>query len=474
MTYVSVANGVNSSLVFSVQGTQTLAMAQMYANAVQGLSKQHYMDLSSQAGAAQGGAPGSSVTEYILQSGATASAAVATIPGGSGNTSTYVLDSWAGPNTLTGSGTGDNVFVGTNTTQSGTGAATYLDQGGNNIIVFIDGNNVYDGSSTAASGNNFIVAGQGYDVIKTGTGNDTINSGTGLSAIFLNDAATVSGSGTTNDHVWLDDGTSYVFAGGASDGIVASSATGHETIVGGTGGNEQYLNIVLNAGVNGLTATSATNDVVGLGQATTTLYDFTSGNVIYGGTGDLAFLAGAGITASVNAGTHNNVIFGNAGDTLSIYTPTGTVNNNVVVAGTGNETLNGGNSAGNQIFWAFQNTATDTGTYNESITGGFGNDTFVTGTGNETINSGGATNLFVIHNDTADASATSNVLINDFGANAANHVQFWGFDQTEVQQALDNAQVISGPGGTPEVIIQLGSSATVTFVGVNSLNGHIG
>jgi hypothetical protein len=130
----------------------------------------------------------------------------------------YSYVSVGDPETITGSSAGDTLFGGAD--------LTYVEapQGHDNRIIFTDGTNTFDGSSTGGAGDT-IAGGSGSDTINTGSGPSTVFSGTGHTYIYLND--TVAG-----DAVDLQSGNSVVYANGVSD-TVAASATG--TVIGGTG-----------------------------------------------------------------------------------------------------------------------------------------------------------------------------------------------------------------------------------------------
>lgn len=462
--YVSVATGAHTSAIFSVSGTQTLGFAQSFAAAVANLPAQNYQNLSTTGGAIHGQPP-AGVTEYLLiGSGAPVSA---TVPAGGG----YVFDSWSGPATITGSGSGDTLLAGAVNT-----ATTYNDVGGNNQIIFAEGTNLYNG--TAATGNDTVVTGSGYDTVITGTNDTTVIGGTGQSHIFLNDTSTsVTAASGYNDQAWLNDGRHTVVASGYADAVVANAAGEQIWANGGTG---SILTVTLGTQAgSGLSAGSITSDTIGAtGTGNVAVWDYTSGNEIYGNTvsgGLLTFVAGpgpstGGVTANVVGSSGGNVIFGNYGADINFYAPSTATSPAILVAGGGNETLNGANSAGNQIFWGFAQDSSGSAISNEVLWGGQGNDTMVTGTGNETILSGAGANLFVVNNDTA-SSAAHTITLQDFGTSANNLVQFANYDAATVQQALDNATVTMN-GSTPELTLTLGNT-TVNFVGVSSLNGHI-
>ncbi len=442
MSSVILKTGPSTSITFDVAGTANLALFETYAARID--SATNFTTLPPLPAAHT---PTRGLTVYQIQNSQAGSRFAMNPNGG------YLEDLASGPSTVFGSGAGDSVIV-----ADPNAGATLFEPSGNNLILFAEGNNRYVGGS----GNNSIVGGSGSDAIYTGTGNATINAGTGQDTIWLNDTA--SGSSAANDLAYLDQGHALVLADGMFDGVVANAPG--QTIVGGSGLGTaaSTLSIVLNAG-NGLTATSQTNDIVGTGAANAALFDFTSGNTIYGGTGSLYFVPGPSITAALVGALGSNILFGSAGDSIDFYAQSSQSSAAILVAGSGNETLNAGASAGDVNIWAYAGDSTNPMT-DQSIAGGAGNDIFFTGSGNETLAGGGGSNLFYIQNDTAYTGPT-HILLQDFGSSSTNQVAFLNYAPSLVQDALDNATV-SSTGLT----LALGAT-TIIFAGVQNLNGKI-
>jgi hypothetical protein len=144
----------------------------------------------------------------------------------------------------------------------GGGGLTYVAGGGSNNVTFLDGDNFYAGQTV---GGNTISGGDGADTINTGTGSNTVFSGTGNALINLTD--TVGG-----DVVGLFAGHAIVNSAGANDVVFASAA-----------------------------------------------YDSNTTGVIFGGSGNLLFIAGPSestLAVSIAGGSGTTDIFGGYGSDI--------------------------------------------------------------------------------------------------------------------------------------------------------------
>jgi Ca2+-binding RTX toxin-like protein len=452
---VSIPSSVGSSTVFTVTGTRTLAMAQAF---------QAYLDQALAAGTlniVQGDTIGDTVSFAAPLSGQLNEAVMigvdsagggysATVPGGY----QFLFDAISGASTITGASTGSDVMV-----AAINAAATYFDEGGNNTIVFVDGNNTYDGDTTAAAGNDYIAAGSGYDTIYSGAGQDTINSGTGRATIVLQDTGTA--GVPFNDYVYLDDGHNEVYADGMHDAVLATGSG--QTIAGGANASAQDGVVLVGGNGDG-------NDVITGGAATMTLFDQSGGNSVFGGAGLLNFIGGSDVTASVVAGTGTMYLYVNSGDSIA-FAASDTAETAYFIASTGNETLNGAFAQNNLlIFGGDSSQSSITSAINDVMTGGSGNDTLVSGAGHETLTGGAGNNTFLIDATTDGVGAT--ILITDFGASAGNMLGFANYTTAEINAALNSAQTVSGGGGDINTILTLSDNTQVTLIGVSSLTGH--
>jgi hypothetical protein len=452
---VSIPSAVGSSTVFTVTGTRTLAYAQLLQSyldsALQGGSLTLGIGAPSNSGTVGFAAPVSGrVNEAVVssnQAGGVGIGDTAIVPDGY----QALFDNVNGATTVQGNTTGiEAIFQGTGN------AATFQDNGGNNLIVFVDGDNHYIGDTTGSAGNDTIVAGSGYDTIDTGYGKSTVNSGTGSAVINLNDTAPAS-AGSYNAYVWLDDGTNTVNANGVMDAVVAN-APGQVIDAGNAAAD--FTGIVLLSGDN----------IVNGNAATVGIFDEGSGNSIFGGSGQIDFIGGANVAASIVAGAGPVYVFGGLGDNISLATVPDT-GFSAFIAGTGNETLNAG-FAKTGVYFYGDNTSDSTMSagINSSMVGGIGNDTFVSGAGYETMVGGAGNNMFIIDSTTDGVGA--HITLADFGANNGNMVGFAGYSDAEIQSALDGATTVAGAGGVTDTVITLSDKTTVTFVGVSSLTGH--
>jgi hypothetical protein len=372
---VTVSGGGSTVLVFNVSGSA----ATNYAN-----------DFS--------GAVGANPIVSILSNGTPESTVAGALniiydtTGSSGTFPTYSLTtadqytfvSAGSPVTVDGSTAGDTLFGGA--------ALTYIESatGHDNRVVFTDGNNIFEGSSTGGAGDT-IVGGSGYDTIVTGSGPSTVFSGTGHSLITLND--TVAG-----DKAVMQNGNTTIIADGVSD-TVNASATG----------------------------------------------------VIFGGAGTLTFVASASastLPVTVVGGTGTSFLFG-ANNTDLTLSGGGT---NYFIAGTGNETLNGGESGG---FSFFGNTTATDASY--SVSGGAGIDYFSTGAGSETITAGFGSDSF---NIASVAGGGANITINDF--TSSDSVSFEASITSQGENSDNTGYTVTLSDGTH-----------VEFVGLTSLPTHI-
>jgi hypothetical protein len=248
----------------------------------------------------------------------------------------YVFNTGGGPTMLMGT-SADTLVAGGDTTFEATGT--------DNVAVFTDGTNDYEGGSST---DGFIAAGTGYDTINVGTG-----------------------------------GGNSVFGGGHADISFADTA-------GAGGGDVAYLG----SGTNTVTSGPGADTVVANG----------GGNVIFGGTGTLTFVAenyATVVTNTVDGASGGTSIFGAANNDVLFYSPSaGTSSDEVFVAGGGNETLDGGASAGGFSYFG------STGVHSvDSIIGGSsGSDYFQTGSGTEDFTLNGAATLFDLTTSTGGNS----------------------------------------------------------------------
>jgi hypothetical protein len=323
--------------------------------------------------------------------------------------------------------------------------ATVTGAGGDNQIIFVTGNNVFDG--TADTGGDTVVAGSGFDTIYTSEiGATTVNSGTGDATIYLQDTTT----GGFNDFVWLDDGVSTVYANGVGDAVV--STVSDQTIYGDSvSGAGSDLGVVL-------AATSSADVVNALGSDTTAVFDAGSASTVTGGAGVLYFLGEGAITATVDGGTGSAFIYG-SGDSITLGAtsdPTGTT----YLVSSGNETLDGASSSGTLFGFLADG---------DSVTGPNGKSFLTAGGGSETLVGGTGTNFFQIGES---GSAGASLTISDFSTDGnSTLILDGGFTSADVATIENSTNDVGG-----NLVVTISDSTTLTFTGITSgsqLSGHI-
>lgn len=226
----------------------------------------------------------------------------------------------------------------------GGGDTTFEATGTDNEVVFTDGTNMYMGGSST---DGYIAAGSGYDTINVGTGGGNSVFGGGHADISFADTAAAGGG----DIAYLGSGTNTVSSGAGADTVVANGG----------------------------------------------------GNQIFGGTGSLTFVAQdyASTVSNTIDGAGSTTLFGGANNDISFYSPaTGTSEDQVFIAGSGNETLDGGASAGGFSYFG----STDPTSVDSVIGGSSGSDYFQTGQGTENFVLNGASTLFDLTTSTGGMS----------------------------------------------------------------------
>ena len=459
-TSITIHGGQGSdtiSFAFTVTGTNTTRYAQLFANNVNSLL-----------GPSMPGGPGGDTITHVANGG-TGSVTGGLTPVylldaptvGMGPSPTYtianagyVLDTISGGATINLTGAGmDTILVAAINAQ-----ATITGSGTDNQVTFVTGENEYIGN--ADTGGDTLVAGSGYDTIYTSlVGSTTVNSGTGSLTAYLQDTLP---SGGINDTVWLDDGNSTIYADGVDDAVVAT--IGSQTVYGdsvGTTLTNTYLGVDL-VDRGGASPPVLGNDTISaLATDTVAVFDYTSNNLINGGSGTLYFVAGDSISATVHAGSGPAYLFGGAGDSVTLGALGDTATGGLVyfVSG-GNETLNGAAETG--TLYAFAGA-------NDSLSGGTGFNAMLAGGGSETLGGGSGTNYFVID---ANASNGANLVLNDFSTDGRSDlVLSGGFTQADVAMIEDSNNTSGG-----NLQVTLSDGAQLTFTGITSgsqLVGHI-
>ena len=440
--FVTVPSVYARNYGFTVTGTNTLAYAVSFAHAIDAAIDQATLAYSNLSNPTYTVPTYTSSTEPTLVEQEISTTGSYLLSSDSVSGPIYTFVSANGPDSVTGSGLGDTLLV------AGINSATdYLDEGGNNQIIFVDGNNVYDGNSQL--GTDTIVAGSGFDTVTTGEGKALVYSGTGDGTITLND--TLAAGATTdvksvtpsdyNQFVYLDDGHNTVFANGIAD-VIVSTAPG-QVVVGGIAGDTDLVVLVppgADSTVPGSTNATASlpdsHDTIVASGAHFSVWNGTDNNAIFGGSGALTAVFADGVEGSVVAGTGSNVVWGNSGDTINYFSATSS-SGGIIVMGGGAESVN--------------------------ASGAFAPLTIVIGTGNETL-TGGTSSIFNANFAAADGSS-NNVTIHGFGG--GDLFNFVNYTQDQYATALQ-----SGTQTADGYQLTLSDNSTVTFIGISSLNGH--
>jgi Ca2+-binding RTX toxin-like protein len=492
---ISVPSATFENVVVSVSGTSALNYATAFANVLNGAAAAGTLlitDLDTPF-PAPGSASGDTLEYTVLNAGET---------GTIGQGGTYVFDHAAGNTTVSGSGLGDTVLA---ASAGGSGGMTYLDQGGDNNILFVSGNNTYlaavQGLDTPAD---TITAGSGQDSITTGPAPATVFSGTGHATITLRDNGLGGGTSVVDDTVVLNDGQNTVNAFGVSDLIVAS-APGQ--VINGGANAAATDQVVISAGVPG----AGGNDLLNAGAGNFTITDSAGGNSIVGGTGLLTLIANPAVSGTTLRDTITSAggavdMFGASGSMFTLLSA-GAGRADLFVAGLGSETLAAasatntlilfGNSAGSlqaqtgaglSIFVEGQDT--DGSTVYDKVAAGTGELEIFGGSGNNLTLSQGSGNPGILYvagadNETVQASAASapmTVFGGDGGSllvqGGSSHLSFVGGTSFAEVPA---ATVTAGAGGATlfgndgDVLtltsIVTNSSAFVAGMGNETLDG---
>jgi hypothetical protein len=318
-----------------------------------------------------------------------------TILGGSGPN--QFLDGHVGHQSITGGNAGNETIWGalTDTVRGGSGGNETIDGVAGDTIIGSSGANVF---INATSGNESVLGGNaGNDSIWTAAG-DTIHGG--------NNNETVGGvAGVT-------------MLGGSGGDQFFDASQGHQSVLGGSGGNE--------------TIWGAATDTVRGGSGGNETIGGVAGDTIFGGSGANIFINATGGSQSIVGGTAGNLtVWAGAGDTIRGGS------DNETIGGVPNDTVIGG-SGGNQFIDGSQG--------HQSITGGTGGNKTIWGATTDTITGGSAGNetIGAVAFETILGGA-ANTFINATGGSdsivaGAGNTTVWG-------GAHDTVQGVSG-GGT--------------------------
>lgn len=223
-----------------------------------------------------------------------------------------------------------NDYINADQAVDGTGGADVI----NGAYVDGDGDQVNDGVSSGAGGNDDVVlAGGGNDDVTTGSGVDYIDAGEG------NDTVSAGGS---SDTVLGGTGDDSLLGNGGADSI--SGGAGADTIAGGGGGD----NIDGGDGDDSILGNNGADSITG-GIGADTIGGGGSNDTIDGGDGNDSLLGNAGTDSliggtgddTLGGGTENDTLDGGIGSDSLV----GGANDDVLIGGDGGDTIDGGDGA---------------------------------------------------------------------------------------------------------------------------------
>ena len=328
-----------------------------------------------------------------------------TILGGSGPN--QFLDGHAGHQSITGGNAGNETIWGalTDTVRGGSGGNETIDGVAGETVIGSSGANVF---INATSGNESVLGGNaGNDLIWTAAG-DTIH------------------GGSNNETVGGVAGVTML--GGSGGDQFFDASQGHQSVLGGSGGNET----IWGAATDTITGGSGGNETIG----------GVSGETILGGSGANIFINATGGNQSIVGGTAGNMtVWAGAGDTIrggSDNETIGGVPNGTVIGGSGGNTFIDGSQGHQSILGGSGGNATIWGAATDTITGGSGGNETIGAVAFETI-LGGAANTFI------NATGGSDSII----AGAGN-TTIWGGAHDTVQGASGSGTALIGFAGGNE------------------------
>ena len=342
------------------------------------------------------------------------------------------------------SGQGNNL-VSANAT--GDGNWTVIFDGGNNTVYANSGNFFIDDGNASTTGANSIFLGSGSDTVLS-WGKDTIigaPGGAALVATFVPGALFFGNSGPST---YINFGGNDTFAGGigGSDTVFAVNSGGLYF------GGASFLEFISGA--------NTANTVVG-GSASTVIFGNTGSSGLYFvGTGSFVAV-GENESQTVVGGSlsHAADIFASGGTNVTLLSP---VNNNVLVAGTGNVTLDGAGASGNDVYFAGPGAGSA-----DSIVAGSGNNTLVAGPGSNTLVGGSGKDVFEVNKSFSGGGS-------DFLVNWTSNdlLLLSGYGAATSKGGLPAGTTVSHVGGSE--VLTLADGTKITFVGVSHVpNSHI-
>lgn len=451
-------------------------------------------------GSITAGTFGSATGLSIIDSGSvvvdqTASFLVSSLAAGTGSLlSVYglLVDTGGGnADDLTVNGPDGDLVIGSALTVDGLLSVTNGGTVAGNVVLADGGGLALD--TTANVGGNTLTT-QGTTTLQVGnmgqagsvpyTLSDTIDLGAGtlsisLDQVALSVAGPISGSGglaITTGEVSLAGGNTY--AGGTSVDSASLVLSGADaagtgpvllsnallTVQADSTGGAGSLTVIGTGGADTVLAQAGSLLVFADNAGSLTFQGGTQASTVVGGSGVLTAVGGtAGDELFGGTSGNDHLTAGTAATTLvgagGTFTALGTAGDLLVAAG-GNTTLNGGDSHGNDIFFANSgNTVIETGTGTSTIVVNGGSASIYGGVGTENVFlSGGMSQL-----DYVDGFNGGTVNVVGFGASDSLHV--FDYPGDEVQAALNSAVVNSG-----NTIVTLTDNTHIVLFGFTGLS----
>jgi Ca2+-binding RTX toxin-like protein/phosphodiesterase/alkaline phosphatase D-like protein len=372
----------------------------------------------------------------------------------------------AGDNTIVGYGVGDNLIdggAGNDNLSGGDGNDTLLGGAGNDTLNGDAGNDILRGGD----GNNILNGGAGNDTLySSATGVDTLTGGTGDDVYEIHHSLDQIGEnpGEGTDTVWTD--VSYTLAANVETMYLVGS-------VNGTGNAGDNTIVGYGAG-NNLIDGGAGNDTLSGGDGNDTLRGGTGNNLLNGGTGNDVLYTSIGSIDTLTGGTgddvyeiHNSLdqIVENPGEgTDTVWTDVGyTLAANVETMYLVGSVYGIGNAG--------DNTIVGYGVGENVISAGAGNDTLNGGAGNDLLYGGAGNDVFVFDSSSFLAQVISGVdTIGDFTVNQ---------DKIQLSKLAFNINLTTTAGNSlssadfSTVTTDAAAATAATAIVYNSANGHL-
>ena len=342
------------------------------------------------------------------------------------------------------SGQGNNLV---NANATGDGNWTVIFDGGNNTVYANSGNFFIDDGNASTVGANSIFLGSGSDTVLS-WGQDSIigaPGGTALVATFVGGALFWGNSGKST---YINFGGNDTFAGGTGGSDTVFAVKGGGLYFGGGSSLEFISNV------------NTANTVVG-GSTSTIIWGNTGTSGLYFvGTGGLTAVGIADTTTVVGGSSSGSTdLFALNGANITLFSP---VNNNVLIAGTGNATLDGAGASGNDVYFAGPGAGSA-----DSIVAGSGNNTLVAGPGSNTLVGGSGKDVFEVNKSFAGGG--TDFLVNWTGNDL---LLLSGYGAATSKGGLPAGTTVSHVGGSE--VLTLADGTKITFVGVSHVpNSHI-